>query len=155
MSFAATTCSKESVCAIPRRCGIKGGPAMIKYLIVSGLLLMSLQAKADDGYTLLKECTAFVKGDSVSEEKGGLKLWAGCPSSFESALSTDVDNSIRRVCLPSNVKNGQLAKIMVKYLEDHPEHLNRDEFELVREVLHKHFPCSIVDQLKHWKLISE
>jgi hypothetical protein len=57
---------------------MKGGPTMLKYLVVSGLLLMSPQAKADDGFTLLKECTAFVKGDSVSEEKGGLKLWAGC-----------------------------------------------------------------------------
>ncbi len=131
-------------------------PAMIRYLIVFGLLIMSQLANADDGSTLLKECTAFVKGDNVSEDKLGLKLWAGCPSSFESALSFDIEfNYIRRVCLPSDIKNGQLARMMVKYLEDHPEYLNRDEFELVREAFHKHFPCSIVDQLKHWKIISK
>lgn len=129
---------------------------MIKYLMVFGLLIISQVANAGDGYGLLKECTAFVKGDNVSADKLGLKLWAGCSASFESALSYDLEfNSIRRVCLPSDIKNGQLARMMVKYLEDHPEYLNRDEFELVREAFHKHFPCSIVDHLKHWKIISE
>lgn len=132
---------------------------MIRCIVVFAVLLMSQAAYADDGFTLLKECKAFANGDNVSEESvlgTTVKLWTGCPASFESALSSDIEvSSIRQVCLPGSAKNGQLAKIIVKYLEDHPEYLNRDEFELVREAFHRYFPCSIMDQLKHWKIISK
>jgi hypothetical protein len=131
---------------------------MIRVVVLVFLLLSCQASQAGSGQLLLNECTAFVNGDHTSQEKAlgiSVPLWSGCPGSFSAALSTDAEHSLfRKVCLPKEVKNGQLAKIMVKYLTDHPESLHRDEFELVREVFHIHFPCSITDQLRHWKIID-
>lgn len=132
---------------------------MIRAIALVFLLLSCQASHAGSGHVLLKECTAFVSGDHNSQEKTlgiSMPLWSGCPASFASALNTDTKHSLfRQVCLPEGVKNGQLAKIVVKYLTDHPEYLHRDEFELVREAFHAYFPCSLADQLKHWNILEK
>jgi hypothetical protein len=123
---------------------------MQQYLLAAALLLMPQLAEAGDGNQLLKECNAFVKGDNISEEHG-LKLWAGCPSSIEVALSDDIElSTFRKVCPPENIKNGQLARMIVSYLERYPEQLHYDEFRLVTLIIGKSFPCSLVDQFRRW-----
>lgn len=46
-----------------------------------------------------------------------------------------------RICVPEGATKGQLADVVLKYLEDHPERRNRDAGELVPEALHAAFPC--------------
>jgi hypothetical protein len=45
------------------------------------------------------------------------------------------------VCTPYGVTNGQLIRIVLKYLKDHPELLHRDDTSLIHEALQKAFPC--------------
>ena len=45
-------------------------------------------------------------------------------------------------CRPNNSTAGQAARIVVKYLQDHPEQLHQDEFGLAVAALQAAFPCT-------------
>jgi hypothetical protein len=45
-------------------------------------------------------------------------------------------------CRPNGVNNGQTARIVVKYLRDHPEELHKDELSLTLTALRAAFPCA-------------
>jgi hypothetical protein len=44
-------------------------------------------------------------------------------------------------CIPSEVNQAQLARILVKWLRDHPERLHEQDFLLTFNALHEAFPC--------------
>jgi len=45
------------------------------------------------------------------------------------------------ICYPSNVNNGQIASIVIKYIENNPEKWNHSAYSLVTTPLIKTFPC--------------
>jgi|HubBroStandDraft_1064217.scaffolds.fasta_scaffold168636_2 hypothetical protein len=45
-------------------------------------------------------------------------------------------------CMPAAATNEQALKIVVKYLDDHPERLHEPANILILEALHKAFPCA-------------
>ena len=51
-------------------------------------------------------------------------------------------------CIPDGVTNGQVAHVIVKYLEDHPERLHESDIGLVFHALRAAFPCKRQDTLK-------
>ncbi len=48
-------------------------------------------------------------------------------------------------CVPSKVQTGQVARVIVKWLRDHPERLHEDITAVSVIILHDAFPC----QAKH------
>jgi hypothetical protein len=46
-----------------------------------------------------------------------------------------------RICIPEEATQDQLAKVVVKYLNDHPERLHEDAFLLVFAAYSDAFPC--------------
>jgi hypothetical protein len=46
------------------------------------------------------------------------------------------------VCYANGVTNGQSLRVVVKFLQDHPEKLNERDTTLIREALAQAFPCS-------------
>jgi hypothetical protein len=46
-----------------------------------------------------------------------------------------------RYCTPPNVTPGQLQKIVIKHLNEHPEKLHKSASSLVQEALFEAFPC--------------
>jgi hypothetical protein len=52
------------------------------------------------------------------------------------------DRRLFPICFPSGVSAGQLAKIVVKYGDDHPEKLNIASAAFVIFALQQAFPCS-------------
>ena len=44
-------------------------------------------------------------------------------------------------CIPENVNPAQLARVIVKYLENHPEKLHEEDIVLTVEALTQAFPC--------------
>jgi hypothetical protein len=52
------------------------------------------------------------------------------------------DRRLFPICFPSGVSGGQLAKIVVKYGDDHPEKLNFASAAFVMFALQQAFPCS-------------
>lgn len=45
-------------------------------------------------------------------------------------------------CPPLAVTSGQLRRAVVKHLQDHPETLDRQPVDLVREAMNESFPCN-------------
>jgi hypothetical protein len=52
-----------------------------------------------------------------------------------------VDSEID-VCERKNVTVGQVVKVALKYMDDHPEELDQPASTVVRRALEKAFPCS-------------
>jgi Rap1a immunity proteins len=52
------------------------------------------------------------------------------------------NNPSRGWCMPEGVSNSQLAKVIVKYGNDHPEELHLPAVLLVENALIKAFPCA-------------
>ena len=47
------------------------------------------------------------------------------------------------MCLPADgIENGQAARVVVRYLQDHPERLHHEEFVLAVAALRNAFPCA-------------
>ena len=44
-------------------------------------------------------------------------------------------------CAPDGVISGQAARIVIKYLRDHPEELHQPDYALTIAALHAAFPC--------------
>jgi len=51
-------------------------------------------------------------------------------------------NFLHLYCLPDDVTRYQLTKVVVKYLEDHPEKLNQSAGLLVWQAFQEAFPCT-------------
>jgi hypothetical protein len=77
-------------------------------------------------------CFGYLEGLNDSE---GLKRR---PS--DSARTLD-DPGLRQWCTPAGVTMGQIAMVIVKYLNDHPERLQEDKFDLARQALKRAWPC--------------
>lgn len=46
------------------------------------------------------------------------------------------------VCIPGEATQSELAKVVVKYGDDHPEYLHQEAANFVNDALKKAFPCS-------------
>ena len=53
------------------------------------------------------------------------------------------DNSIviNKQCLPQNATSGQMIKVVVTYLKEHPERLTTSASVLVQAAINEAFPC--------------
>lgn len=65
-------------------------------------------------------------------------------SNYKTILSaTDYTNKklTHIFCIPDTADSQQLAKVVIKYLNEHPEKLNQQASWLVIEAFSKYFPC--------------
>jgi hypothetical protein len=120
----------------------------MKIMMVIGILLLPASAFAD-GNELLKQCgtvVAFLDGAEADISKDGLVQF--CAGFMQGITQTNlvyqkVLNNNAQFCLPTGgVTNGQAARIVVKYLRDHPEDLHRNEFVLAFWAFKEAFPCN-------------
>jgi hypothetical protein len=58
-----------------------------------------------------------------------------------SGLVAGVSSASPRVCPDDGVTGGQQIRVVLKYLQDHPEELHLDDALLVDRALAKAFPC--------------
>ena len=106
-------------------------------LAVTLLLSAQSQAAFNDGSTLLREC----ESDSAA-------MYNAC-SGYIMAIS-DLHSTMLgwsyldepHFCQPNGAASGQLVKVVIKYLNEHPEQLHHSASGLVTNALHYAFPCS-------------
>ena len=55
--------------------------------------------------------------------------------------ANDANSSARLICTPDGVTNRQNVKVVVKYLDRHPEFLHKFAAQLVLEAMQEAFPC--------------
>lgn len=126
------------------------------WLFIS-VFLISLSAEAaNDGIELLESCKVAVmivdNPDQVqpdSAPKGGYCLGfiegiLKTESFYQQSSMLNNYNGIKKAdffCMPSNATIYQSIKVVIKYLDNHPEQLNLSSIVLVFAALKTYFPC--------------
>ncbi|TKB28059.1 hypothetical protein FCL47_00780 [Desulfopila sp. IMCC35006] len=121
--------------------------------IVAWLLLLANLALADDGNDLLAQCSLAVNimdGKKMTADMQG-SIDAGnsmyCFGLLQGIISLNklYEVSLRNkalFCTPnSDITNGEAARVVVKYLDEHPEVLHEPDFAVVINALVKAYPC--------------
>ncbi|WP_027921738.1 Rap1a/Tai family immunity protein [Pseudomonas sp. URMO17WK12:I12] len=99
----------------------------------------------NDGNLLLGQCQQYIK--SADPESNYNRADAGmCIGYLQGVQNTfdflnDEIKSGTRLCIPENVTNGQMARIVVRFLEDNPRLLNGGRTGLVWLAIKDAFPC--------------
>ena len=95
-----------------------------------------------DGSTLLRSCTTAVAQDGKanvqlsSDESFGFGLCLGLLRGI-----VEMSGAMNLVCTPDEFDYTQMARIVVKRLEDHPETLHSSASALAYTAIQEAFPC--------------
>jgi hypothetical protein len=73
---------------------------------------------------------AFLNGDKNPEQ-------TLTPDVLRQVMAKDAEMT----CIPNEVNQAQLARILVKWLRDHPERLHEPDYLLTFNAFHEAFPC--------------
>ena len=104
-------------------------------------------AAGRDGNELLGQCQHFIRlvdgGTARSDEHYDAGTCGGFVQGVNSSVFfySEVLEKDDKFCVPDSVTNGQLVRIVVKYLKDNPKILNKDRTTLVWLALKDAYPC--------------
>nr|WP_279577299.1 Rap1a/Tai family immunity protein [Pseudomonas sp. LA21] len=99
---------------------------------------------ANEGNELLASCGANVA--AMDNPDGVLDYYKighcqGLIGGLMDVLDRNNSQPLLRSCLPGNVSMGQTTRIVVRYLQDHPEQLHLPDTRLVLMAIQEAFPC--------------
>lgn len=126
---------------------------LIGSILAIGLVLLVKPVPAlaeDDGNDLLRKCVAAEKAaDGANQGEREAVDAIDCMSYLQGILDMNMlyQAALNKpkpqtfFCLPTNIKNGQAARIVVKYLRAHPEQLHRSGAILAVTAFAEAFPC--------------
>lgn len=122
------------------------------WLIAAGALIQSTPAHAVDGSNLLTSCESFLQN---YQEYGGDQILIGpdvdsgfCWGSMMmlqglgNVKFIGEDHPALYVCAPDEVRTTQYVRIVVNYLQDHPERLHEKGANLALSALIDAYPCT-------------
>ena len=117
-------------------------------LLLIILLLPSLSVAVNDGNTLLLTCSEFIKGvDNPDDSNIDREQMYRCGSyltGYIAAVSLHQNKlgSKGLICFPNaKMSSPQLGRIVIKYLEKHPESLSLDKDAVTAAAVMEAFPC--------------
>lgn len=114
----------------------------MKYFLAAMVLMVfAIPARAEerssnDGNELLSSCQAMVRIFDDHDNKADYCLAGNCLG-----LVRGVGYACPKVCITHGVNTMQAVRVVVKYLQDHPEKLNLDNVVFIQDALTKAFPC--------------
>ena len=116
---------------------------VIPVVVVALSLLVPVGAGGDtwDGNKLLEYCTPFVEGKSGDLFQQGYCVGFVGGVVHALILARDMPAAVGYSCLPDGVTNGQVARIVHKWLQENPEHLHERQVLPVIYALVRAFPC--------------
>lgn len=132
------------------------GMKLVIFIILAVFLPMTLCEKANaqnaTGMEIQKKCKLLENGNANASRDDAADLDAGyCAGFMDGVVETekfwDAFSRIEKsghpltFCIPQDVTNGQILQVFLKYLDDHPEELNKPAALLFAEALNKAFPC--------------
>ena len=91
------------------------------------------------GNWLLVSCQLTVR--HMDDTSGHEDIYESDRNGVCSGLVEGVSDISPKVCPPEHTSYGQEARVVVKYLQDHPEELNLRDTVLVERALERAFPC--------------
>jgi len=105
---------------------------------------------AEDGNRLLEACQKYLGEEKYSSHTDGIE--AGICAGYLVGVTDTVElwdqwvamsGAVKKThCLPEAAEFDQLAKVVVKYLEDNPAHLHKNASFLVQLAFMEAFPCT-------------
>jgi hypothetical protein len=123
----------------------------------AALLLISVSVFAQDkwngdGESLLRNCSVAIRvfdGEKLSSAEMMDSsfcvgyLWGVHDMEFTVQMLEERQKVavMRHSCVPSNASTGRMARVVVKYLRDNPEHLTLPASVLVTDAIRTAFPC--------------
>ena len=116
---------------------------MNRWIIGLLALLAVTSAYADtitrSGESLLRQCSAAVRWMDGARDVNGedLAYCGGYVQGFRDA----VDMTAPAFCIPNQATSGQLIRVLVKYLQDHPKDLHLDEADLIKVAFMDAYRC--------------
>lgn len=130
---------------------------VLAVLVMLSAVCWSQEPKGDDGNRLLKDCGDLLRhvDDNFSEKTDSYNAnWClGYVQGFVESLdavemyetTTYEDYKAHRhtqICLPAESTIGQDIRVIVKFLQDHPETLHKNRKVLTYKALQQAFPCA-------------
>ncbi len=113
------------------------------------LLPVTSQANTGDGNEVLKQCSALVRttdgGNNGSDDLIGTAYCAGLMTGITSTMTlwntTREKAGIIKIWCPPAITSPQAARIVVRYLNEHPADLHHTGAYLVMSALQDAYPC--------------
>jgi hypothetical protein len=114
--------------------------AWIGVVAVAGVLANG-SAMAANGNDLLKWCQG-VDSDNAKVQSGfGAGYCIGTMSTVNTLVNYINSGLSLEMCPPPEITNGQMAKIVIKYLQQNPEVLHLEATALTVSALRTAYPC--------------
>lgn len=111
------------------------------------LILVAITAMAEEtGNKLLSECKETLNDDSQDFFKSGFCLgFVSATADSMEALNLVVGKYAKKhpYCVPAEVTNGQMVRVIVKSLEAKPADLHLNAYFLVVRALDEAWPCPV------------
>ncbi len=129
--------------------------SLTTYCVVASLLLTSLGVSAQvlkSGNDLLKACSVTLKvvsGEPPPADFSGAQFCMAYLEGFRSGIEFSeavvrgqgASNVKLPICIPSEATNGQILRVVTKFLIENPERLHEDKLTLTATALNRAFPC--------------
>jgi len=117
---------------------------MMKRTITAFVMLFVIAGQAvcyADGNKLLSQCKAAIDRSSTAYQDASFCMgFLNGMTSTVSVMHTAL-NVPRPFCLPDKIPTGQGVRVVIKYLEKHPELLHYDDGSLAMLAFMEAFPC--------------
>lgn len=117
---------------------VKTVSLILAFVLAASSIAMEENTTKSDGNALITSCQATVRSMDGIDVKDVERYGA----TFCLGLVEGIGWASPDVCLPDGVVVGQEIRVVVKYLNDHPEKLNLDERVLTHAALASAFPCT-------------
>lgn len=115
-------------------------------IVLAGMLGSgAVMAKGADGNELLTQCQSYIK--LIDDEKNYSSVNAGACGGFVQGVDSTVQfysevlKKDEKYCTPDGVTNTQIVRVVVKFLKDNPQILNKNKTSLVWMALMDAYPC--------------
>ena len=108
-------------------------------LIVFSVGRSFTQEQATTGLGLIGSCQISIRSmEDKSYHENTFDAWR---DGYCSGIVQGVSNASPHVCPDAEVTVGQEKRVVLKFLQDHPEELHLDNAELIERALARAFPC--------------
>ena len=134
-------------CSFAQLIIITGAPRLMRVVIWAALIVSASEAAAQlpagdtSANAIFRGCKAFVEGRAADAQLYGLgNFCAGIVIGLAS-VGQDLSRPEWQSCAPGTTNAQQLARVVVDFIEAHPERMRDDFRGLTLEAFHDAWPC--------------
>jgi hypothetical protein len=117
--------------------------------LFSGLAHAAHDYPGDSGNAFVRVCSTLDKEHRSDEELLNTAMCIAYIDGYRDGVTTAITYAElhsktgvpKAYCAPSEVEDGQAAKVVIKYIQDHPEEAHQRTFIIVLKSFANAFPC--------------